>query len=152
MNILHFYLTTFTVNITTTKNTERRYTGINRIWLSVNLNLSEFKRFTDIYNPIRWDYYSVCKFINAFNITTTWKNSITTYKMIAGVFTVAYSKRKNIHRKMKISDTAFLETIIVYFTHSSFIIEKEELSFFWKTKKILTYFLLFIKVDMTTMR
>ena len=149
---MRFYLTTFTVNITTTKNKECRYTGINRIWLSVNLNLSELKRFADIYNPIRWDYYSACKFTNAFNITTTWKNSITTYKTIAGVFTVAYSKRKNIRRKMKISDTAFLETIIVYFTHSSFIIEKEELSFFWKTKKILTYFLLFIKVDMTTMR
>ena len=78
--------------------------------------------------------------------------SITMYRTIAGVFTVSYSKRKNIHRKMKISDTAFLETIIVYFTHSSFIIEKEELSFFWKTKKILTSFLLFFKVDMTTVR
>ena len=152
MNILRFYLTTFTVNITTTKNTERRYTGINRIGLSVNLNLSEFKRFTDIYNPIRWDNYSLYKFTNAFNITTTWKDSITMYRTIAGVFTVSYSKRKNIHRKMKISDTAFLETIIVYFTHSSVIIEKEELSFFWKTKKILTSFLLFFKVDMTTVR
>lgn len=149
---MRFYLTTFTVNITTTKNKECRYTGINRIWLSVNLNLSEFKRFTDIYNPIRWDNYSLYKFTNAFNITTTRKDSITMYRTIAGVFTVSYSKRKNIHRKMKISDTAFLETIIVYFTHSSFIIEKEELSFFWKTKKILTYFLLFIKVDMATMR
>ena len=54
---------------------------------------SGFKRFTDVYNTIRWTNNIVCR-INTFNITSTGTDRITTYRMITDVLTVTYSNRR----------------------------------------------------------
>ena len=116
MNLLHFHEFTFTVNITMTTNMERRCTGINRMWISgstMNIMMankterrctginrmwitrSEFKRFTDIYNTIRWTNNVVYSFTNTFNIITTRTDRITTYRTITNVLIVTYSNRRD---------------------------------------------------------
>ena len=119
MNLLHFHQFTFTVNISMTNNMERRCTGINRMWISgstmnimmankterrctaINrmwISRSEFKRFTDIYNTIRWTNNEVYSFTNTFNIITTRTDRITTYRKITNALTVTYSNRRDRRR------------------------------------------------------
>ena len=85
---------TFTVNIMMTNNTERRCTGINRMWISG----SEFKRFTDICNTVRWTNNRVFNFSNSINITTTRTDRVTTYRTITDVSTVTHSNRRGRRR------------------------------------------------------
>ena len=75
---------TFTVNVAMTSNTERRCTGVKRMWIS----RSEFKRFTDICNTIRRTNNRVCRFTNSINITTTRTDRTAMYRTITDVFTV----------------------------------------------------------------
>ena len=82
---------TLTVNITMTSNAERRCSGIDRMWISG----SEFKRFTDICNIIRWIKNRVRRFTNSINITTTLTGRITMYRTITDIFTVTYSNRRD---------------------------------------------------------
>ena len=73
---------------------KRRCTAINKMWIS----RSEFKRFTDIYNTIRWTNNGVYSFTNTFNIITTRTDRITTYRKITNALTVTYRNRSDRRR------------------------------------------------------
>ena len=46
---------------------------------------SEFKKFTNIFDTIRWTNYGVYRFSSTFNITTTRTDRIATYRTITDV-------------------------------------------------------------------
>ena len=61
----------------------------------MSISGSKFKRFTDIYNAIRWTNNGVCRFTNTSNITTIRTDRITTFRH----WTLFYRNRKKLKNK-----------------------------------------------------